>query len=133
MNFLSFFVSLGSIFFIWWLRLNLLFLPSLFVYIDFYVPLVYLSFFMLVFYFSKKFLLSELKIKFLADYFSKTSQFLFFNFKFNEMFLYKFRGVFISFFISFSNSSLFYFFSIKHSSLLFLVVLLFFIIWDWIL
>lgn len=129
-NFLSLFVSWGSIFFIWWLRLNLLLLPSLFVFIDFYAPLVYLSLFFFIYYFFKKFLFFEFKIKFLADYLPKLSQFLFLNFKFNEIFLYKFRGVFISFFLSFSNSTLFIFFSTNYSSFLFLIVIIFFFLWD---
>lgn len=129
-NFLSFFVFFGSVFFIWWLNLNIFCLPSFFVYIDFYVPLAYLFLFFFILFFSKKFLLRELGTKFLADYLPKVAQFFFFNLKFNELFLYKFSHTLISFF--FYNGSFFlgYLYSNYYSSLLFLVVLFFFFIWD---
>ena len=132
-NFLSLIVSLGSIFFIWWLSLNLLFLPSLFVYIDFYVPLIYLSLFFFIFYFFKKFFISELKTKFLADYLPKLSQFLFLNFKFGELFLYKLSGTAISSLLSFRNFSSYYLLSNSYNSILLIVILLFMFLWDLIL
>ena len=129
-NFLSSLVALGSIFFIWWLSLNLLVLPSLFIYFDFYVPLVYLTLFFFIIYFFKKFVFFELKTKFLADFLPKLAQFFFFNTKFRDLFLYKFSGLMVSFFLNSSNFFSLYFFSVNYRSILLITLLLFFFIWD---
>ena len=132
-NFLSFLVSLGSIFFIWWINNNLVFLPSLFVFFDFYVPLIYLSLFIFIIYFFRKFLSVDLKMKFLADYLPKLVQPLLINFKFTEISLYKFRGVFIGFFINLRGQTRKYLLSNYYSSLLLIILVLLFFLWDLIL
>lgn len=97
-NFLSLIVCTGSIFFIWWLNLNLLVIPSFFLGLDFFVPIFYLFLFFLILYFSLKLNYLTFNFKFLADYFPKWLLYLFLDLKYMEFFLYNLRGIFISFF-----------------------------------
>ena len=102
-NFLSLLVCLNSIFFIWWLNYNFIYIPSLFIYFDFFVPLIYLFIFFFLCYFSIKFLIKEFIYKFLADFLPKYLVKLFKDLKFIENFLYKISMGFISSFLFFSN------------------------------
>lgn len=129
-NFLSLIVSLGSVFFIWWLVNNLVLIPSFFVYIDFYVPIFYLLIFFLIFYFTKKFFLDEIKSKFLGDYFPKLVQPLLLNSKFKEIFYYNLSFKIISFFSFFRNIFNYYMVSNFYNALIFSVFLFFLIFWD---
>ena len=108
-------------------------MPSLFVFFDFYIPLIYLSLFVFIIYFFRKFLSVDLKMKFLADYLPKLVQPLLINFKFTEISLYKFRGVFIGFFINLRGQTRKYLLSNYYSSLLLIILVLLFFLWDLIL
>lgn len=129
-NYLSLTVSLGSVFFVWWITKNLVLLPSFFVYIDFYVPLFYLFLFLFLFIFIKKFYFNEMKTKFLGDYFPKLVQGFLFNTKFREIFYYKLSFSIIRFFTLIRKSTNYYIFSNFYSSLIISVFLLFIIFWD---
>lgn len=132
-NFLNLFLCRGSIFFIWWLNYNFLFIPPVFLYIDFYVPIFYIFVFFFVLYFFIKFLLTDITFKFLADYTPKFIILNFFDLKFMEYFFFNLRSFFISFFISFSSIFNLFFLSNYFNSLLIIVFIIFIIFWGLIL
>ena len=76
-TFLGGILRLGLVFlstlFLWWVRFNLYCLPALFLYIDFFTPLVYLGALLIVLFVAFKFRGGELKYKFLGDYGAKHS------------------------------------------------------------
>lgn len=71
MNFLSLFLVVFSVVFIYWIRVNLFCLPCLFLFVDFYIPLLYIFLIMIFSYIVFKLLCKELAYKFFVDYFSK--------------------------------------------------------------
>nr|YP_009550286.1 NADH dehydrogenase subunit 5 [Heterorhabditis indica]YP_817460.1 NADH dehydrogenase subunit 5 [Heterorhabditis bacteriophora]ABJ80704.1 NADH dehydrogenase subunit 5 [Heterorhabditis bacteriophora]AZU95945.1 NADH dehydrogenase subunit 5 [Heterorhabditis bacteriophora]QAA11090.1 NADH dehydrogenase subunit 5 [Heterorhabditis indica]QAA11102.1 NADH dehydrogenase subunit 5 [Heterorhabditis bacteriophora] len=87
MNCLSLVLVVFSITFLWWLNFNMLNIPSLFLYIDFFVPLFYVFLILLLSFMSLKFLLKELTYKFLVDYLAKFSVLKLKNLKFMDLFL----------------------------------------------
>nr|YP_011035805.1 NADH dehydrogenase subunit 5 [Halicephalobus mephisto]WRI60236.1 NADH dehydrogenase subunit 5 [Halicephalobus mephisto] len=95
-NFLSLFLCLNSIFFIWWINYNLIFIPSFFVFFDFFVPLFYLFLFFFLFSFIYKIFSYEFAFKFLGDYLPKLFVWHFKSFKFMENFLYNLSYFFIN-------------------------------------
>nr|YP_009176844.1 NADH dehydrogenase subunit 5 [Strongyloides venezuelensis]BAT21215.1 NADH dehydrogenase subunit 5 [Strongyloides venezuelensis] len=127
-NFVSFVLVLMSVCFIWWLNINMYCIPSLFLYMDFYVPLFYLFFILVIFYFSFKFVSFELVYKFLVDYFPFLAQrVFFFNFKVVEMFLNSLNLKLFSFFsvVGFYSGS---YMKSYFSPVVFLVFLVFFLV-----
>lgn len=127
-NFLSLFLCLNSIFFIWWVNYNLVFIPSFFVFFDFFVPLFYLFLFFFISVFFYKVLIDEFVFKFLGDYFPKVFVWNFKNVKFVENFLYNLSSFFINFFIYFSSKFNFFNYSNFFNSCLILVFLFFILI-----
>nr|UZP15734.1 NADH dehydrogenase subunit 5 [Contracaecum sp.] len=103
MNFLSLVLVFFSVVFIWWLNFNMLVLPSLFLYVDFFVPLFFLFFMVFLAYLSLKFLLKEFVYKFLVDFLAKDFIYGLVNYKFFDLMLnsVNFKGV-----VFFSLSSL---------------------------
>nr|YP_026090.1 NADH dehydrogenase subunit 5 [Steinernema carpocapsae]AAT00533.1 NADH dehydrogenase subunit 5 [Steinernema carpocapsae] len=109
MNFLSFFLVFFSIVFLWWMNLNIMFLPSFFLYMDFFVPIFFLFFFVFVFFLNLKVMLMELIYKFSVDFLPKYSLLLMKSTKFSENFFTSFNSKgfsFFSFLNFFFNSSM---------------------------
>nr|YP_009019469.1 NADH dehydrogenase subunit 5 [Chabertia erschowi]AHA52599.1 NADH dehydrogenase subunit 5 [Chabertia erschowi] len=125
MNFLSLGLVIFSIVFMWWLNYNMLFLPAMFLYVDFYVPLFYLVMIVLLCYFSYKLLLKELIYKFLVDYLAKNVVYKVKNFKFMDNNLNKFGYMMFNMLGGFSVLFTGYLTSFKYSNLVILVFLVF--------
>lgn len=70
-NFLSLLLIFFSIFFIWWMNFNMLSMPSLFLYVDFFAPLFFIIMLVVATFFCVKLLLKEFVYKFLVDFFAK--------------------------------------------------------------
>nr|YP_009642627.1 NADH dehydrogenase subunit 5 [Heterakis dispar]QCI56233.1 NADH dehydrogenase subunit 5 [Heterakis dispar] len=87
MNFLSLVLIVMSIFFLWWLSVNLFQVPVLYLYVDFFVPLFFILLILMFIYFVVKILMKELVYKFLVDYYAKGVIYFLKNFKFVDMFL----------------------------------------------
>nr|BAV82686.1 NADH dehydrogenase subunit 5 [Dictyocaulus viviparus] len=87
MSFLSLLLVIFSIFFIYWLNVNLFFLPSVFIYVDFYLPLFFLLFFCIFFFIMVKFVSNLIKWKFLSEYFNVYVMRLLSNFLFLSNFV----------------------------------------------
>nr|YP_009186333.1 NADH dehydrogenase subunit 5 [Parastrongyloides trichosuri]BAT21174.1 NADH dehydrogenase subunit 5 [Parastrongyloides trichosuri] len=127
MNFLSLFLVFFSIVFIWWLNFNLLSLPSLFLYLDFYCPLLFFFFSFFVLVVGLKFVFKELSYKFVGDYIPLLSIRFLVNNKYFDLFL-NFVGFKGFSFFSFSGFlSLSYMKSLDFSSIVFVIFLLFMI------
>nr|YP_010519791.1 NADH dehydrogenase subunit 5 [Zoniolaimus dendrolagi]UXP34568.1 NADH dehydrogenase subunit 5 [Zoniolaimus dendrolagi] len=125
MNFLSLGLVIFSIFFIWWLNYNMMVIPALFLYVDFYVPLFYLAMIMMLVYFGFKMLFKELAYKFLVDYFAKNVIYKVKNFKFMDNNLNKFGYMGFNFFGSLGVLFTSYMSSFKYNNLVILVFFLF--------
>nr|UXK95529.1 NADH dehydrogenase subunit 5 [Macropostrongyloides mawsonae] len=125
MNYLSLLLVLFSIFFMWWLNYNMMVVPAMFLYVDFFAPLFYLLMIMVLCYFSFKLLFKELAYKFLVDYLAKNSIYKIKNFKFMDNNLNKFGLLGFSMMgglgVMFTN----YMSSFKYNNLVILVFLLF--------
>nr|YP_003433932.1 NADH dehydrogenase subunit 5 [Syngamus trachea]ACX85180.1 NADH dehydrogenase subunit 5 [Syngamus trachea] len=125
MNFLSLFLITFSVVFLWWLNFNMFLLPSLFLYLDLYVPLFYIIMIIFLCYFSYKMILKELVYKFLVDYFVKGLIISFKNLKFVDMCLNKLGHAGFDFL---GGSSIFfsgYMSSMNYNNLVILVFFLF--------
>nr|YP_010981599.1 NADH dehydrogenase subunit 5 [Kalicephalus indicus]UAV84949.1 NADH dehydrogenase subunit 5 [Kalicephalus indicus] len=125
MNFLSLGLVIFSIVFLWWLNINMLFVPQIFLYIDFFVPLMYLILIMMVVYLVLKLLFKELVYNFLVDYFAKNVIYKVKNLKFMDMNLNKFG------YLSFNNLGVlslffnYYLNSFKYNNVVIIIFLLF--------
>nr|ARV88281.1 NADH dehydrogenase subunit 5 [Caenorhabditis sp.] len=124
MNFLSLILVVFSISFLWWLNFNLLNVPSLFLYIDFFVPLTFLFLMLFISFIILNILMKELKYKFLVDYLAKNSVMKMKNIKFMDMLLNKLNSSGYSSFNFTSFLSNMYMKSLNFNGL---VVLIFFI------
>nr|YP_009742088.1 NADH dehydrogenase subunit 5 [Angiostrongylus mackerrasae]QID77473.1 NADH dehydrogenase subunit 5 [Angiostrongylus mackerrasae] len=82
MNCLSLCLIVFSVIFMYWMGVNLLCLPSFFLYMDVYVPLLYIFLIFMFCYLFIKLLLKELFYKFFVDYYAKIFSFVGLNFKF---------------------------------------------------
>nr|YP_009026501.1 NADH dehydrogenase subunit 5 [Rhigonema thysanophora]AGZ90409.1 NADH dehydrogenase subunit 5 [Rhigonema thysanophora] len=71
MNFLSGVLVLFSVMYLWWLNSNLLCVPSLYLYSDFFVPLFYVFVLLFLSFFVWKLLLKEFVYKFIVDFVAK--------------------------------------------------------------
>nr|YP_009024221.1 NADH dehydrogenase subunit 5 [Oesophagostomum asperum]AGL61163.1 NADH dehydrogenase subunit 5 [Oesophagostomum asperum] len=125
MNFLSLFLVIFSVFFMWWLNYNMLVLPALFLYIDFYTPLLYLLLTMLLSYFGFKLLFKELTYKFLVDYLAKNVIYKIKNLKFMDNNLNKFGYMGFNMMSILSISSIKYMLSFNYNNLVILVFFIF--------
>lgn len=88
-NYLRFFLVFISVTFLWWLNFNILNIPSIFIFVDFFSPLIYCILLLLLLRLLFKLILFEFKYKFLVDFFSKYSIYFSFNYKFIDYFLNK--------------------------------------------
>nr|YP_007183175.1 NADH dehydrogenase subunit 5 [Dictyocaulus eckerti]AFV32094.1 NADH dehydrogenase subunit 5 [Dictyocaulus eckerti] len=93
MNFLCFMLVIFSVFFMSWLSVNLFFVPSVFIYVDFYLPLFFCLFFFSVFFLIVKFVSKSIKWKFLSDYLNVFLVRFFFNSVFMSNLLDKLGGM----------------------------------------
>nr|ALD62337.1 NADH dehydrogenase subunit 5 [Angiostrongylus cantonensis] len=82
MNYLSLVLILFSVVFMYWMGVNLLCLPSFFLYVDMYMPLLYIFLVLMFCYLVIKVLLKELFYKFFVDYYTKIFSLVGLNFKF---------------------------------------------------
>ena len=89
-NFVRIILTFMSIAFMWWFNINFLCVPALFLYVDQYVPIIYIILACICVRYRFKFLTNELVYKFLADYTPILAQRLLacINSKVVEMFLY---------------------------------------------
>jgi NADH:ubiquinone oxidoreductase subunit 5 (subunit L)/multisubunit Na+/H+ antiporter MnhA subunit len=91
-NLVIFFISVlqlvFSLSFIWWLNLNFLLNPALFIWSEFLTPLIFVFLFLIFFKLFLAALNSFVTSKFLVDFFLLKRTFFFFNFKFIDSFLY---------------------------------------------
>jgi len=88
-NFLSILLVLFSIVFLWWLNFNIFNIPRLFLYFDFFAPLIFLFIIIFLSFLGLKFMIKELTYKFQVDYFAKSSILKLKNLKFMDQFLNK--------------------------------------------
>ena len=105
-------------------------MPALFLYIDFYAPLIYLVIIVLLCYFCFKLLFKELVYKFLVDYFAKNVIYKVKNLKFMDNNLNKFG--YMGFNLLGNVGVLFtgYLSSFKYNNLIVLVFIVFLFLWD---
>nr|AGY95421.1 NADH dehydrogenase subunit 5 [Hypodontus macropi] len=125
MNFLSLGLVVFSIFFMWWLNYNMMVVPAMFLYIDFFAPLMYLLLIVLLCYYSFKLLFSELSYKFLVDYLAKNIIYKVKNLKFMDNNLNKFGYMGFNFFGGLGVLLTGYLSSFKYNNLIILVFFLF--------
>nr|YP_010938382.1 NADH dehydrogenase subunit 5 [Toxocara apodemi]WLE72141.1 NADH dehydrogenase subunit 5 [Toxocara apodemi] len=102
MNFLSLGLVIFSIFFIWWMNFNMLSLPPLFLYVDFFSPVFFLAMMIFVGFFCVKFLLKECAYKFLCDLFVSDLIYFLKSYKFFDLLLNNVNSKGVTFF-SFSG------------------------------
>lgn len=101
-NFVSLILVFFSIFFIWWLNLNLLCIPCFFLYFDFYVPLIFVFLFFCLFFVSFNGF-GSFFYGFLLDFFPLFFSRLVYNSKFIDRFLYSINFKFFNFFSFYSG------------------------------
>lgn len=101
--------------------------PSLFLYIDFYVPLFYTVFVFFILFLRLKLLFKELTYKFLVDYLAKNRIYKIKNFKFLDLLL---NNIISKGFRFFFNNSLYgnIFLKRKNYNRVIFLILIFFII-----
>nr|YP_010892324.1 NADH dehydrogenase subunit 5 [Cylicostephanus longibursatus]WJO90057.1 NADH dehydrogenase subunit 5 [Cylicostephanus longibursatus] len=125
MNFLSLGLVVFSVVFLWWLNYNLLLMPSLFLYLDFYVPLFYVMLIILFSYLMFKMLIKEFAYKFLVDYLAKNVIYKVKNLKFMDNNLNKFGYMGFNFLGIFSTLFTGYMSAFKYNNLIILMFFLF--------
>nr|AKU36887.1 NADH dehydrogenase subunit 5 [Angiostrongylus costaricensis] len=126
MNYLSLSLIIFSVVFMYWLGINLLCLPSLFLYIDFYLPVFYVFLLLFLCFMLVKFLLKELIYKFFVDYFSKIFSYISLNYKFVDYGLMSWGSFGLYYVLSFFSKFLGMFMgSLGYNSLVFLIFLIF--------
>nr|QXE43451.1 NADH dehydrogenase subunit 5 [Ophidascaris baylisi] len=128
MNFLSLLLVVLSIFFVWSMNCNMLCMPSLFLYVDFFGPLVFIFMMLFVGFFSGKLLLKEFVYKFLVDFFAKDFIYGLKNYKFFDLMLNNVnsKGVTFFSFSGFSNNS--YMKNLHFNSVVIILMLFFFMV-----
>lgn len=72
----SFLLVLFAIFFLWWFGNNVILIPEMFVFVDFYMPLFYVVILLLGLFFFFKVILYELIYKFVVDYDARQAGYL---------------------------------------------------------
>nr|AHA52611.1 NADH dehydrogenase subunit 5 [Chabertia ovina] len=124
-NFLSLMLVFFSVVFLWWLNYNMMVLPTMFLYVDFYVPLFYLAMILMLCFFSYKLLFKELVYKFLVDYLAKNVIYKVKNFKFMDNNLNKFGYMGFNLLSVITTFFTGYLSSLKYNNLIILVFLVF--------
>lgn len=111
----------------------MLVLPSLFLYVDFFIPLFFLVMMVFIIFFCVKFLLKECVYKFLCDLFAKDVIYFLKRYKFFDLFLNNINSkgaTFFSFQGFWSNN---YMRGLNFNSVVIVLILVFFLIWGCIL
>lgn len=119
-----------SIVFLWWLNINLLLIPSIFLYLDFFTPLMYIILILIIVYFGYKLLFKELVYKFLVDYLAKNVIYKIKNLKFFDLGLNKFNYFGFNALRTLNYVFNYYISTFKHNNLIFLLFLIFLLLWD---
>lgn len=128
-NFLRLVLIGMSIFFLWWLGVNLMQIPTLYLYVDFFTPLFFVLLILFFVYFVVKFLLKEMVYKFLVDYYAKGFIYFLKNFKFLDMFLGGVNDKGYDFLMFGSSSSMLIMKNMYYNSLVLIVFVVFFLMW----
>nr|AES86148.1 NADH dehydrogenase subunit 5 [Anisakis simplex] len=128
MNFLSLVLVFCSIVFIWWLNFNMLSLPVLFLYVDFFAPLFFLFLIIFLSFFCVKMLLKEFVYKFLVDLFAKETIYGLVNYKFFDLLLNNINSKGVTFFSFSGFLSNSYMKSLNFNSIMVVLMLFFFLI-----
>nr|YP_009240276.1 NADH dehydrogenase subunit 5 [Haemonchus placei]AMO01510.1 NADH dehydrogenase subunit 5 [Haemonchus placei]BAV82737.1 NADH dehydrogenase subunit 5 [Haemonchus placei] len=128
MNILSLMLIVFSIFLLWWMNYNMFVLPILLLYVDFYVPLVYLMLIVTMGYFIFKLLFKELIYKFLVDYLAKNVIYKVKNVKFFDLNLNKLNFINFNTFGTFGNVFLKYMGNFKYNNVIFLIFLIYLVL-----
>jgi hypothetical protein len=92
-----------SIRFIWWIRVNLLVFPSVFIYCDLWAPLVFLMIFLILKNYISNWKLRWLASKFQVDYFLLISRWFLIDFKKLDSFSFKIEASFTGFYLFFTS------------------------------
>lgn len=128
-NFLSLMLVGFSIFFISWVSVNLINVPTLFLFLDFYVPLIYLLVLVMSSYLLLKYVIKELTYKFFVDYYVKSFVEIGKNYKYVDQGLIIFGSNFFYFFISFRKILSQYLVRFSYNSVVVLIFLVFILLW----
>lgn len=99
-------------------------------YVDFYVPLLYIVIICLVSYFVYKIIFKELIYKFFVDYLAKNVIYKVKNIKFFDLNLNKLNFVNFFAFRTFSNVFIKYIGNFKYNNVIFLIFLIYLVLWD---
>lgn len=127
MNFLSLALVVFSIIFLWWLNFNLLNVPRLFLYVDFFGPLVFLFIMIFLSFLVLKIFFKELVYKFLVDYLAKNSIYKIKNIKFIDLFLNNINSKGYSLFLGSGIFKNYYLKSLNFNSVVVLIFIFFII------
>nr|YP_010620899.1 NADH dehydrogenase subunit 5 [Toxocara vitulorum]WAX39113.1 NADH dehydrogenase subunit 5 [Toxocara vitulorum] len=127
-NFLSLFLVVFSVFFVWWMNFNMLVVPSLFLYVDFFAPLSFLIMMVFIAFFCVKFLLKEYVYKFLCDLFAKDIVYFLKSYKFFDLLLNNINSKGVSFFSFYSFFGNNYMKSLNFNSIVVVLMLIFFLV-----
>nr|YP_009050226.1 NADH dehydrogenase subunit 5 [Nematodirus oiratianus]AGZ64214.1 NADH dehydrogenase subunit 5 [Nematodirus oiratianus] len=128
MNLLSLILVIFSIVFLWWLNMNMLLIPNMLLFLDFYVPIIYVLMLIFSIFFLFKLLLKEFVYKFLVDYLAVGLIHSFKNLKYIDLCLNKFGDVGFSSFGTLNHISNFTFTTFKYNSIVFLIFFIFLLI-----
>lgn len=127
-NFLRLLLVFLSIVFLWWISLNIIYLPRLFLYIDFFAPLIFLILSIFALFLGLKIVIKELGYRFVVDFLPKLNVTWVKNIKFLDFFLNNINSKGFSFF-SFSNFITNSFIkSLNFNAIIIVIMLLFFIV-----
>lgn len=127
-NFLRLFLVVFSIVFLWWLNFNILNVPRLFLYVDFFGPLFFLFIIIFLSFLTLKVLFKELVYKFLVDYFAKNSILKMKNLKFMDLFLNNINSKGFSIYLNLGLFNNMYIKNLNFNRLLILVFFVFLIV-----
>lgn len=115
------------------MNFNILCIPSLFLYVDFFSPLVFVFMMVIVGFFCVKLLLKEFVYKFMVDFFAKDWIYGLKNYKFFDLFLGNINSIGVTFFsfTGFWRNS--YMKRLYFNSVVVVLILFFFLVWGCIL
>lgn len=130
MNFLSLLLVILSVVFLWWLNINMLLVPTLFLYVDFFVPLFYIFIIIILRFIILKFLFKELIYKFLVDYLAKNVIYKLKDLKFIDISLNGLGYVGFNSFGSLSYVFRNYISTFRYNKIIFLIFFIFLLLWD---
>lgn len=128
-NFLRLFLVVFAVSFLWWLNINIINIPRLFLYLDFFVPLFYTVFVFFIIFLSLKMLFKELVYKFLVDYLAKNRIYKIKNLKFIDLFLNNIISKGFTNLRLISSTNLIFIKRKNYNSLVIIMIVIFLLIW----